>query len=134
MATLAKRKRTESFDNGVFFNIEAKRTPSMVSKLFSKRSEHIRLNKNYFRSEANTFHIKKTVFKAKRTDNKKVIFRSEANTLDRKKIILSEVNTLDRKKVIFEAKRTRPSVRNYFQSEANTLDRKKIIFEAKRTH
>jgi hypothetical protein len=35
-------KANESFDNGVFFDIEAKRTPSKVSKLFSKRSEHIR--------------------------------------------------------------------------------------------
>jgi hypothetical protein len=32
----------ESFGNGVFFDIEAKRTPSIVSKLFSKRCEHIR--------------------------------------------------------------------------------------------
>jgi hypothetical protein len=35
-------KANESFDNGVFFDIEAKRTPSIVSKLFSKRNEHIR--------------------------------------------------------------------------------------------
>jgi hypothetical protein len=35
-------KANESFDNGVFFDIEAKRTPSKVSKLFSKRSKHIR--------------------------------------------------------------------------------------------
>ncbi len=38
MATLSKRQRrkaNESFDNGVFFDIEAKRTPSIVSKLFS---------------------------------------------------------------------------------------------------
>ncbi len=34
-------KANESFDNGVFFNIDTKRTPSLVSKLFSKRSEHI---------------------------------------------------------------------------------------------
>jgi hypothetical protein len=34
-------KANESFDNGVFFYIEAKRTPSILSKLFSKRSEHI---------------------------------------------------------------------------------------------
>jgi hypothetical protein len=63
----SETKANESFDNGAFFDIEAKRTPSIVRKLFSKRSEHIRSNKNYFRSEANTFHIKKTVFKAKRT-------------------------------------------------------------------
>ncbi len=38
----SETKANESFDNGVFFNIEAKRTPSIVSKLFLKRSEHIR--------------------------------------------------------------------------------------------
>ncbi len=38
----SKTKANKSFDNGVFFDIEAKRTPSIVSKLFSKRSEHIR--------------------------------------------------------------------------------------------
>ncbi len=37
----SETKANESFDNGVFFDIEAKRTPSIVSKLFSKRSEHI---------------------------------------------------------------------------------------------
>ncbi len=38
----SETKANESFDNGVFFDSEAKRTPSIVSKLFSKRSEHIR--------------------------------------------------------------------------------------------
>jgi hypothetical protein len=38
----SETKANESFDNGVFFDIEAKRTASTVSKLFSKRSEHIR--------------------------------------------------------------------------------------------
>ncbi len=37
----SETKANESFDNGVFFDIEAKRTPSIVSKLFSKQSEHI---------------------------------------------------------------------------------------------
>jgi hypothetical protein len=62
----SETKANESFDNSVFFDIEAKRTPSLESKLFSKRSEHIRLNKNYFRSEANTLHRKKIIFEAKR--------------------------------------------------------------------
>ena len=89
----SETKANESFDNGVFFNIEAKRTPSIVNKLFSKRSEHISLNKNYFRSEANKFDSKPTVFKAKTkmSDSKKIIF---------------EANTLDRKQIIFVAKRT----------------------------
>jgi hypothetical protein len=38
----SETKANESFDICVFFYIEAKRTPSTVSKLFSKRSEHIR--------------------------------------------------------------------------------------------
>ena len=38
----SETKANKSFDNGVFFDIEAKRTPSIISKLFSKRSEHIR--------------------------------------------------------------------------------------------
>ncbi len=38
----SETKANESFDNGVFFYIEAKRTPSIVRKLFSKRSKHIR--------------------------------------------------------------------------------------------
>ncbi len=38
----SETKTNESFDNGVFFDIEAKLIPSIVSKLFSKRSEHIR--------------------------------------------------------------------------------------------
>jgi hypothetical protein len=68
----SETKANESFDNGVFFDIEAKQTPLIISKLFSKRSEHIRLNKNYFRSEANTFKrtpptIHKLFFEAKQT-------------------------------------------------------------------
>ncbi len=72
-------KDLESFDNGVFFNIEAKQTPSIVSKLLSKRSEHIRWNKNYFRSKANTFDSKTTVFKAKSnmSGSKKIIFEAK---------------------------------------------------------
>ncbi len=38
----SEMKANESFDNGVFFDIEAKRTPLKVSKLFSKQSEHVR--------------------------------------------------------------------------------------------
>jgi hypothetical protein len=38
----SETKANESFDNGVFFDIEAKRTPSIGRKLFSKRSKHIR--------------------------------------------------------------------------------------------
>ncbi len=38
----SETKANESFDYSVFFYIEAKRTPSLERKLFSKRSEHIR--------------------------------------------------------------------------------------------
>ena len=34
-------KANERFDNGVFFDIEAKRTRSIVRKLVLKRSEHV---------------------------------------------------------------------------------------------
>jgi hypothetical protein len=75
MATLTK----QSFDYGVFFDIKAKRTPSIVSKLLSKKSEHIILNKNYFRSEANTFDSKTTVFneKGNMSNCKKIIFEAK---------------------------------------------------------
>jgi hypothetical protein len=38
----SETKANKSFDNSVFFDIEAKRTPSLERKIFSKRSEHIR--------------------------------------------------------------------------------------------
>ncbi len=38
----SETKANKTFGNGVFFDIEAKWTPSLESKLFSKRSEHIR--------------------------------------------------------------------------------------------
>jgi len=73
----SETKANESFDNGVFFDIEAKRTPSIESKLFSKRSEHIRKNENYFQSEENTFDSKTTVIKANMSDSKKIILESK---------------------------------------------------------
>ncbi len=92
----SETKANESFDNGVFFDIEAKRTPSLVSKLFSKRSEHIIENENYFRSEANTFDCKTTVFKAK-------------------------ANMSDGKKIIFEAKRTHYTDRKLFSKRSEHI-------------
>jgi hypothetical protein len=42
MAWISKRSEViESFDNDVFFDIEAKRTRSIVRKFISKRSEHV---------------------------------------------------------------------------------------------
>ncbi len=51
----SEMKANESFDNGVFFHIEAKRTPSIVCKLFSKRIEHITVDRT------------KIIFEAKQT-------------------------------------------------------------------
>ncbi len=95
-------KAKENLNNGVFFDIEAKRTPLTEQKLFSP--------------EANTFNGKKIIFKAKWTHltvcklflkqsehirYKENYFRSEANTLERgKKYFRSEANTLDIKKII----------------------------------
>ncbi len=45
-------KRSESFDNDVFFGIEAKRTRSIVRKLISKRSELVYIKEFNHRSEA----------------------------------------------------------------------------------
>ncbi len=44
----SETKANESFDNGVFFDIEAKRTPSIVSKLFSKRSNTHSIERKLF--------------------------------------------------------------------------------------
>ena len=63
----SEAKRSFRFDNGVLFDIEAKRTHSIVLKLFSKQSEHVRYVENYFLCEANTFDSKKIIFEAKRT-------------------------------------------------------------------
>ncbi len=38
----SETKANESFDNGVFLDIEAKGTPSLENRLFSIRSKHIR--------------------------------------------------------------------------------------------
>ena len=49
----AKRSEAiESFDNDVFFDIEAKRTRSIVWKFISKRSEHVYIKEFKYRSEA----------------------------------------------------------------------------------
>jgi hypothetical protein len=60
MATISKAK--ESFDDGVFFYIKAKRTPSIVSKLFLSQ-----VNTFDRTSEAKTLYRKKIIFEAKRT-------------------------------------------------------------------
>jgi hypothetical protein len=66
-------KRSESFDNNVFFDIEAKRTRSIEIKVISKRSKHV--------------YITKRNIKAKR---RKLILNcesSEANMLNGEKFI-----------------------------------------------
>jgi hypothetical protein len=59
-------KRSERFDNDVFFDIEAKRTHSIVEQFISKRSEHVYIKELKNRSEANTFDSLKIYFEAKR--------------------------------------------------------------------
>jgi hypothetical protein len=51
----SETKANESFDNGVFFDIDA------------KRSEHVYINELKNRSEANTFDSSKIYFEVKRT-------------------------------------------------------------------
>ena len=60
-------KRSESFANYVFFDIEAKRTRSIVGKFILKRSEHVYIKQFKKRSEANTFDSLNIYFEAKRT-------------------------------------------------------------------
>jgi hypothetical protein len=60
-------KRSEGFVNDVFFDIEAKRTRSIVGKFISKRSEHVYIEEFKNRSEANTFDSVKIYFEAKQT-------------------------------------------------------------------
>jgi hypothetical protein len=60
-------KRSEIFDNDVSFDIEAKRTRSIVRKFISKRSEHVYIKDFKNRSEANTFDSLKIYIQAKRT-------------------------------------------------------------------
>jgi hypothetical protein len=63
----SEAKRSESFANYVFFDIEAKRTLSIVGKFISKRSEHVYIKEFKKRSEANTFDSLNIYFEAKRT-------------------------------------------------------------------
>ncbi len=63
----SETKASESFDNGVSFAIEAKRTRSIVRKFISKRSEHAYIKEFKNRSEANTFDSLIIYFEAKRT-------------------------------------------------------------------
>jgi hypothetical protein len=51
-------KRSESFDNDFLFDIEAKRTRSIVRKLISKRSELVDIKEFNYRSEAKSVNIK----------------------------------------------------------------------------
>jgi hypothetical protein len=61
-------KRSESFHNDVFFDIEEKRKRSIVGlKFILKRSEHVYIKEFKNRSEANTFDSWKLYCEAKRT-------------------------------------------------------------------
>jgi hypothetical protein len=72
-------KRSESFDNDVFFDIEAKRIRSIVGKFISKRSEHVYIKEFKNQSEANTLDSLKIYFEAKQTClYSELKYRSEA--------------------------------------------------------
>ncbi len=72
-------KRSEGFDNDIFFDIEVKRTHSVVGKFISKRSEYFYIKEVKNRSEANTFNSVKIYFEAKQTSfYSELKFRSEA--------------------------------------------------------
>ena len=126
----SETKANESFDNGVFFDIEAKRTPSIVSKLFSKRSEHIRQNENYFRSEANTFDSKTTVFKAKAnmSDSKKIIFEAKRTHHIERKLFLKRSEHIRQTVNYFQRKRTCPSVSKVFLKQSEHIRQKQNYF------
>jgi hypothetical protein len=57
-AKRSEAKRSETFDNDVSLDIEAKRTHSIVRKFISKRSEHVYLKELKNRSEAKQINIK----------------------------------------------------------------------------
>jgi hypothetical protein len=97
---------------------EAKWTHKIERKLFSKRSKHIIKKENNFWIKANTFDNKKTsnskqtIFEAKRTRSTvsmhwSLLFSKQSEHVRQKENYFgSEANTLDRKKIIFEAKLT----------------------------
>ncbi len=130
----SETKANESFDNGVFFYIEAKRTPSIVSKLFSKRRKHINdrikiifdtkwtrsIVRNCFQSEANTSNIKHIILEAKRTQyiERKLFSKRREHIRKKGNYFRSKANTFDNKKIIFEAKRTRPTVSKLFSKRS----------------
>jgi hypothetical protein len=67
-------KRSESFDNDVFFDIEAKRICSIGGKFISERSEHVYIKEFkkqrlllLYQSEANRFDSLKMYFEAELT-------------------------------------------------------------------
>jgi hypothetical protein len=87
-------KRSESFDNDVFFDIEAKRTCLIVGKFISKRSEHVYIKE--FKIEAKRTHSIVRKFISKRSEH---VYINELKNC-------SEENTFDSLKIYFEAKRT----------------------------
>jgi hypothetical protein len=102
-------KRSESFDNDFFFDIEAKRTRSIVRKLISKRSEFVYILKNLIiQSKRSQLILNCESSEATRTCSMVKIFifkRSEHIDIKEFKH-RSEANTFDSLKSYFGAKRT----------------------------
>ncbi len=67
MSKVIVAKRSESFVNDFFFDIEAKRTRWIVGKFISKRREHVYIKEFKNRSEANMLDSLKIYFEVKRT-------------------------------------------------------------------
>ena len=115
-------KRSEGFDNDVFFDIEAKRTHSIVGKFISKRSEHVYIKEFKNRSEANTFDSVKIYFEAKR---RKFILNCESSEAKRTCLIVKKFISKRREHVYIEEFK--------YRREANRFVSSKIYFEAERT-
>ncbi len=112
MSWISKRSDAiESFYNDVFFDIEAKRTHSIVWKLISKRSEHVYIREFKYRSEANMFILKNLNTKAKQS---KLMLNCESSEAKRTYSIVEKI-ILKRSEYVF--------IEEFeYQSEANRFD------------
>ncbi len=123
MSWISKRSDAiESFYNDVFFDIEAKRTRSIVWKLISKRSEHVYIREFKYRSEANMFLLKNLNIKAKRS---KLMLNCESSEAKRtyslvEKIILKRSEHVYIKNLNIKAKRTSLIVILYIKKRKKT--------------
>ena len=120
--TRIEAKRRESFDNHVFFDIEAKRTLSIALKNFPKR--------------ANMFILKNLIIEAKRSN---LILNCESSEAKRTCSIVKKTISKRSEHVYIEEFKYRSqantfvSSKNLFRSEANMIICKNLNIEAKRS-